>query len=288
MSRNLLLLLVVGSLSAQPALPQQPEPVRVAIDSEGYTMRGRFFPSGKAGRHPTLLLIPGYPGNPDDVLGMGAKLSREGINVLFVNLRGTHGSEGTFTFAGSLRDIGAAFRWLWTSEVTDRFDIDTANVFLGGYSFGGGMSLAYAATDPRAQRLISIAGNDHGEFIREYQRNDSFAEVMNEMLRSTQSPEGPVRFDLEAALTELAEGQEVYGLRENAQRLSDRSILLIGGWSDTGVTVDRVLLPFYRALEANGAEDVTFLVYHDDHGFARVRDKLAADITEWIEERIRN
>ncbi len=287
MSRNLLLL-ALGSLVAVPAYPQQPEPVQVTIDSEGYLMRGRFFLASEAGPRPTLLLIPGYPGNPDDVLGMGARLSREGINVLMVNPRGTHGSEGTFTFAGSLRDIGAAFRWLWTSEVIGRFDIDTAKVFLGGYSWGGGMSLAYAATDPQAQRLISIAGNDHGEFIREYQRNEPFAKAIDAMLRSTQAPEGPVRFDLEAALTELAEGQEVYGLRENAKRLSDRSMLLIGGWSDTGVTVDKVLLPFYRALEGHGAEDVTFLVYHDDHGFARVRDKLATDIAEWIEERLRN
>jgi dienelactone hydrolase len=285
---RILLLLALGSLTAVPAYAQSPESVAVAIVSEGFEMRGRFFPASEAGPRPTLLLIPGYPGNPDDVLGMGARLSREGINVLMVNPRGTHGSEGTFTFAGSLRDIGAAFRWLQTPEVTERYNIDTANVFLGGYSFGGGMSLAYAATDPSAQRLISIAGNDHGEFIREYQRNQPFAKAMNEMLRSTQAPEGPVRFDLEATLTELAEDQEVYGLRENAPRLSDRSILLIGGWSDTGVTVDRVLLPFYRALEEHGAHDVTFLVYHDDHSFARVRDKLAADIAEWIEERVRN
>ncbi len=149
------------------------------------------------------------------------------------------------------------------------------------------MSLAYAATDPRAQKLISIAGNDHGEFIREFQRNEQMAEMVWDMLRSTQAPEGPVRCDLEAVFREMVEGQEIFGLRENAEQLSDRSILLIGGWADTGVTVDRVLLPFYRALEEHGAEDVTFLVYHDNHSFTRVRDKLASDIADWIEERVR-
>jgi dienelactone hydrolase len=260
--RSLLQVLVLGSLTTLPAFTQQPEPVRVTIDSEGYAMRGRFFPSTTTGPRATVLLVPGYPGNPDDVLGMGARLSQEGINVLMVNPRGTHESEGTFTFAGSLRDIGAAFHWLRSSDVIEEFQIDTSNIFLGGYSWGGGMSLAYAATDPQAQRLISIAGNDHGEFIREFQRNESFAAVILDMLQSTQAPDGPVRFDLEASLTELVEGQAVYGLRENAQRFSDRS------------------------LEEHGAEDVTFLVYHDDHGFTRVRDKLASDIAEWIEERV--
>jgi hypothetical protein len=50
--------------------------------------------------------------------------------------------------------------------------------------------------------------------------------------------------------------------------------------------VDRILLPFYRALEEKGAEDVTFLVYHDDHSFGKVRDGLASDIATWIEERV--
>jgi dienelactone hydrolase len=287
MSRNLVLFLVLGVLTALPACSQTREPVAIAIDSEGFEMRGRFFPASAARPSPTVLLIPGYPGNPEDVLGMGARLSREGINVLMVNPRGTHESEGTFTFAGSLLDIEAALGWLRTSEAADPFNIDTANIFLGGYSWGGGMSLAYAATDPQAQRLISIAGNDHGEFIREFQRNEMMAEMIRDMLRSTKAPEGPVRFDLEATLAELVEGEETYGLRENAERLSDRSILLIGGWADTGVTVDRVLLPFYRALEQHEAEDVTFLVYHDDHGFGNVRDQLASDIAGWIEQRVR-
>lgn len=287
MSRNLVTALVLSSLTLTFACSRARQPVPISIDSEGFEMHGRFFPAAAGGSGPTVLLIPGYPGNPEDVLGMGARLSQNGINVMMVNPRGTHASEGTFSFAGSLRDIDAAFRWLWTREALGRFPIDTTNILLGGYSWGGGMALAYAATNPRAQRLISIAGNDHGEFIREYQRNESYANAISNMLRRTMAPEGPVRGDFHAGLRELAEGQEVYGLRENAQRLADRSILLIGGWQDTGVTVDNILLPLYRALEKHGAEDVTFLVYHDDHGFAQVRDTLAADIVDWIEERVR-
>lgn len=99
---------------------------------------------------------------------------------------------------------------------------------------------------------------------------------------STHVPEGPARFNLEADLKELAEHQEAYGLRENAARLADRSILLIGGWEDKQATVEDVLLPFYRSLKAAGASDVMFLTYHDNHGFGTVRQKLAADIQQWL------
>jgi hypothetical protein len=146
------------------------------------------------------------------------------------------------------------------------------------------MAMAYSATDPEVSRVISIAGTDHGEFIREFHRNEEMASEIRAMLLSTQAPEGPIRFDLEFTLMELREGQGTYGLRENADELSDRRILLIGGWEDTGITVEQHLLPLYRALRAEGAEDLTFLVYHDDHGFAQVRELMGSDIADWIRD----
>jgi hypothetical protein len=129
----------------------------------------------------------------------------------------------------------------------------------------------------------SIAGNDHGEFVREYKRNAAFAAAIDEMLRPTMAPGGPVRFDPKAdGIAELSEHIDIYGLRQNAARLADRDILLIGGWEDRQVTVEQYLLPFYRALKREGAPTVTLLVYHDDHGFGRVRQRLASDIRDWV------
>jgi pimeloyl-ACP methyl ester carboxylesterase len=276
------LLLLLGTFYPLCVRSQPVTSIEVGIDSDGLRLQGRFFQAGGRGLHPTLLLIPGWPGNPQDVLGMGERLVDHGINVLVVNPRGMHESEGTSTFAGTLRDIGAALRWLRGSEVFERYQVDTTNIFLGGHSFGGGMTMAYAAGDTGVRRLISIAGTDHGEFIREFERNEAYASAIREMLERTKAPDGPVRFDLEFGLKELSEGRQVYGLRENAGRLSDRSILLIGGWEDVNTTVDQFMLPLYRSLKDAGAEDVTFLVYHDDHGFGHVRDQMAEDIAAWI------
>lgn len=142
--------------------------------------------------------------------------------------------------------------------------------------------MAYAARDLSVRRVISIAGNDHGEFARELERNAAFAESIRRYLWSTRAPEGPARFDMDAGLKELVDHQDVYGLRENAANLADRSILLIGGWEDEQVTIDQYLLPLYRALRGAGAAKVTFLVYHTDHGFSNVRQQLASDIAGWL------
>jgi len=48
------------------------------------------------------------------------------------------------------------------------------------------------------------------------------------------------------------------------------------------VTIDDMLLPFYRALKSDGTTDVTFMVYHATHGFGSVRDRLTKDLCRWI------
>jgi pimeloyl-ACP methyl ester carboxylesterase len=215
-------------------------------------------------------------------LGLGERLSEQGINVCMFNPRGLHQSEGIQSHANTLHDIGAAWQWLRQADVQRRFKVDTTRLALGGHSYGGGMAMAYAARDSSVRRVISIAGNDHGAFVRELQRSAAFAKGIRHMLLSTRAPEGPARFDLEAGLKELAEHQDVYGLKENAANLADRAILLLGGWEDEQATVELILLPLYRALKSAGAAKVTFLVYHTDHDFSNVRERLVSDIRDWL------
>jgi pimeloyl-ACP methyl ester carboxylesterase len=279
------LVLVASSyvLSAVPAIAQDADPGSVEIVSDGDNLQARFYRAECEAACATLLLIPGFPGSAEpDVLGLGTRLSIEGLHVLVVNPRGLQQSEGKMTFFHTLDDIGAAFDWLHDDAVVERFGIDTSAVVVGGHSFGGGTSMAYAARDPRVRAIISLAGTDHGQLIRDYELDASFAEMVDGVLRSARAPEGPARFDPDATMRELADNQDVFGLRENAVRLANRAILLVGGWEDVNVTVDRSMLPLYRALRQEGAENVTFLVYHDNHGFGQVREHLAADVRAWV------
>ena len=146
------------------------------------------------------------------------------------------------------------------------------------------MALAYAARDPSVRAVVSIAGTDHAAFIRLFRRDTAFAERIGGSLRSTLAPDGPARFDYEGTLRELDENQSIFGLRENASRLADRSILLVGGWDDPNVTIEGHVLPLYRALQGAGAEDVSLLVYQDGHGFGEVRERMADVLHAWVLE----
>jgi pimeloyl-ACP methyl ester carboxylesterase len=258
------------------------EPISVEFISDGARMRGRFFNAFGTTPKATLLFIPGWPGGPDDDLCLGPLLAKKGINFLTFNPRGLLPSEGLQSNANTLQDIAITLQWLRQAEAQTRFGVDTTRLLIGGHSFGGGMAMVYATQDPSVRRVVSIAGADFGELAREYQRNAAFAEEFRVYNLSTHRPEGPVDFDFDEGLKEWYDHQEIYGLRENAGKLADRSILLLGGWEDQQVTIDQYLLPLYRTLRGAGAAKVTFIVYHTDHNFVNVRQRLASDIASWL------
>lgn len=265
------LLLVAG---ACPALAQSTEMIESGSSRMVLTIWA-------AGPEPaaTVLLVPGWGGGPTDVLGIGRALSEAGVSCVVLTPRGWHESEGVATFSNALADIGAAWTWIRESR---RSELNPSKVVLGGHSWGGGMALAYAARDSSVRRVFSIAGTDHGQFIRQYESDPAYAATLHRLLTESAAPRGPIRFDVERTLQELVHGQATYGLLENVERLSDRSVLLVGGWDDENVTVDGTLLPLYRALRKAGDRDVTFRVYGADHSFAQVRPDLHADLLAWI------
>ncbi len=257
-------------------------PVSIEFMSNGFCVQGEVYPAASSQPAATFLFIPGWPGRPEDRLDLGPRLAKKEINFCWINPRGVNPSGGELTHSGTLQDIGAALRWLRQADVQKQFNIEPSRLVLGGYSYGGGMAVAYAALDTSVQRVISIAGTDHAVFIKELKRNRNYAAGVRSWLARIRYPEGPVHFDIDAVLKELSDYPEIFGWKENAARLTDRSLLLIGGWEDEGPSIDRVQLPFYRALKSGGASDVTFLVYHTDHTFKNVRRRLAADVARWI------
>ena len=263
------------------------EPISISFDSEGYVLKGRFYPAKGKGPFATILLLQGFPGSEGDLLGLGERISASGMNAFTFNYRGTHKSEGRFSLENTIGDIQAALGYLNTAGTIREFNIDTSNIVLCGYSYGGGMALTFAASHSEITRIISVAGTDHGEFAREYLHNESMAEVINDAFDKLKAPEGPVRFEGHVALQELIKHADLYDLRLGAPKLADREILLIGGWDDVNITIENHLLPLYRALRNEGAQNVEFIVYQTNHSLENVREKLAEDIIEWLNKKIK-
>jgi dienelactone hydrolase len=265
------------------AQDQATKPADITIQRDDVLLQGKFYLAGENGSFPTLILLHGFPGNKTDVLGLGNRISQAGINVLTFSYSGTHQSDGEWSFENTQKDIHAAYNFLHRPENIVKYKIDTSAIYLGGFSFGGGMALTYAASHPEITSVFSIAGTDHGEFMREYFRNKEFATVIDHMFEELKAPKGPVRFAREAMPSEAT--PEIFAildstldLRKCALSLAKKDILLIGGWDDQNVTIGHHILPLYRALNEAPADRVKIVAFQDDHSFRKSREKLAETI----------
>jgi len=259
----------------------------VSFHRDEVLLLGRFHRARGHGRVPTAILLQGGAGNTEDVLGLGQQFASNGYNALTFNYSGTQKSGGLSSFANSQLDIAAAYRFL---EESEGLSVDKSRLILGGYSYGGGMALSYAASHSEVTAVFSVAGTDHGEAMREYIRNADFRSMADAMFDELAGPDSPWRHAPGATPREIAEQHldvDAYDLQLAAPRLADRHLLLIGGWDDVYVTVENHLLPLYRALQSEGARHVSIVAFQDGHGFDNVRDELADVILRWMDAALR-
>jgi pimeloyl-ACP methyl ester carboxylesterase len=249
--------------------------------SGGQKIFGRFYPSEGDLQFPTVLLLNGFPGSYGEST-LGQKMVKHGINTFAIHYRGTGNSDGQLNPRNVLEDVDSTFKFLRREEIARELRVDTSKMILGGQSFGGGIAFAYSASHPEVKRIFTIAGDDHGEFAREYKRDPEFAARTAAWFKELEAPAGPIRYDSQATIKELLENPEPYDLRKKAGVLADRDILMIAGWDDTTVTIENKTLPFYRSLKAAHAEKVQIVAFQDDHYFRNSLDEIAETVVKWI------
>src|SRR4029453_11235629 len=73
------------------------------IPSANSQLAGLIYRANGAQKHPTLLLLHGYPGNERN-LDLAQVVRAHGWNVIYFNYRGAWGSQGTFSFTNAVVD----------------------------------------------------------------------------------------------------------------------------------------------------------------------------------------
>ena len=279
--------LIIFSAILAVTQSQASTPVEITINRNGIHLKGKFYISEGTDTFPIVILLQGFPGNEQDVLGIGEKLSEAGINALTFNYSGTHQSEGVYNFENTQKDIKAVFEFIYQPENMHKYKIDTTRIYLGGYSYGGGMALTYAANHPEIKSVFSIGGNDHGAFFKEYNRNPEMREMIDKMFDELKVQSETVRFGPGGTPKEIAEmgiieTNPTFDLRNCAPFLASKNILLIGGWDDLNVSIENIVLPLYRALINAKAKNVKITAVQDNHSFRNSREELAQVIIDWL------
>lgn len=258
----------------------------ISFYREDIILKGKIYLPETADAVPTVILLHGFP-DDGDPLGLGKKLSEAGINVLTFNISGTYGSGGESNWDNTQKDIQAAFKFINQPDNIIKYKIDTGNLYLAGYSYGGGMALTYAASNPEVKSVFTVSGNDHGAFMREYSRNPELRQMIDNIFNEFRNRPEIVRFGpggtpKEVAEMKFMENNPEYDLIYCAPKLAAKNIFLIGGWNDWQVSIENIVLPLYRALMKEGAKNVKISAFQDNHLFKHSRDEIAQVIIEWI------
>ena len=231
------------------------------IPSDKALLAGLIYRANGSGKHPTLLLLHGYPGNERN-LDLAQVVRAMGWNVIYFDYRGSWASQGKFTFMNCVGDVVNVVKFC--NQYQDSLKIDTANIVLFGHSMGGWITLKAVQLLPQVKKAFALSTWDiYGDFKK----------VLNhkEQLDLDNSPElGPKYFVLNASLKEIfgpvGEHPEYFNLALDGKGLADKQIIMLDEHHRNKEIAE--------SIRAANKTYFTYEVWDTDHPFTNKRVSL--------------
>ena len=239
------------------------------IPSGGVAINGVAYLASGAGRHPTIVILHGLPGNEKN-LDLAQAVRRAGWNAITVNYRGSWGSPGSFRFAHVLEDPAAVLAFLRDTANARRLGVDTSRLVLAGHSMGGWATAHVAARDHGLRGAILISAADIGR-LGAMQR-DTLAAFMADNMESLAGTSA----DIMAG--ELVEHGAEWTFDKAAPGLARVRLLVLT--SNDGLA--RHTDPLVAAIRAHGNTRLTTRHVATDHSWSDRRIALETAVLAWL------
>jgi len=124
------------------------------IPSNNALLPGFIYRANGAQKHPTLLLLHGFPGNERN-LDLAQVVRAHGWNVIYFDYRGSWGSQGKFSFRHCVEDVVNVVAFC--KKYQDSLRIDTSNIVLFGHSMGGWVCLKSLQRLPGVKKGFALS-----------------------------------------------------------------------------------------------------------------------------------
>lgn len=192
------------------------------IPSGSSLIAGLIYTANGPQKHPTLLLLHGYPGNERN-LDIAQVVRSHGWNVIYFDYRGSWGSQGKFSFKNCVEDVVNVVSFC--KNYQDSLKIDTSNIVLFGHSMGGWVCLKALQQLPTIKKGFALSAWNIG---------DDFKKVLTEkeMLQLANDPNvGGKYFVLNASLKEMfnpvIQNHNYFNLVNDGKALSNKQIIML-------------------------------------------------------------
>ena len=241
------------------------------IPSGNSMIAGLIYSANGLQKHPTLLLLHGYPGNERN-LDIAQVVRSHGWNVIYFDYRGSWGSQGKFSFKNSVEDVVNVVAFCNTYQ--DSLKIDTSNIVLFGHSLGGWVVLKALQELPTIKKGFALSTWNIGNVYKN-------VTTEKEMLRLANDPKtGGKYFVLNTSLKDLytpvLQGQTYFNLLNDTKSLADKQIIMIDEHEKNSQLADK--------MKESNKSYFDYSVWQTDHVFTNKRASLINKVLEFLEK----
>lgn len=240
------------------------------IPSGNSLIAGLIYSANGLQKHPTLLLLHGYPGNERN-LDIAQVVRSHGWNVIYFDYRGSWGSQGKFSFKNCVEDVVNVVAFC--KRYQDSLKIDTSNIILFGHSMGGWVCLKALQELPTIKKGFALStwniGNEYKNVSTE-----------KEMLRLANDPNtGGKYFVLNTSLKDLytpvIRNQAYFNLVNDGKSLADKQIIMIDEHQGNKQLADKI--------KETNKSYFDYNVWQTDHPFTNKRVSLINKVLAFLE-----
>ena len=240
------------------------------IPSGNSQIAGIIYSANGLQKHPTLLLLHGYPGNERN-LDIAQIVRSHGWNVIYFDYRGSWGSQGKFSFKNSVEDVVNVVAFC--NKYQDSLKIDTSNIVLFGHRMGGWVVFKALQELPTIKKGFALSTWNIGD----YYKNVS---TEKEMLRLANDPNGVGKYfvlntSLKDLYTPVLQDQTYFNLLNDAKSLADKKIIMIDEHEKNSQLAAK--------MKESNKSYFDYSVWQTDHVFTNKRISLINKIITFLE-----
>jgi len=281
-----LALLVIHSYSDLIGQNTASNPIEIHFTDNGNQTHGWFYKAIGNGPFSTVILLHGSIGRDGDIFNLGENLSKEGFNVMTFNYPGTWKSEGNKTDESALVSVQSAINFAKSEYSVQSFEVDTSDIVLLGYSYGGGMALLGSVFDSTIKKVITVALGDLSLTAEQLERNTSARNSFEQKVDGVLSNPSVARGTSGKEYVELLlKNRDKYNLKKYSEELAQKKLLFLVGWLDNFKKIENDVIPLYRELQSKGATNIDIVSFKTDHRFLNVQTELTDTIINWLRKK---